>query len=299
MEMQEKSLDASQKQAYLILAHKEDLCFRTLLRMLDDPRNEIFLHMDRKNTQYDAEAVEQSMKYSRVVHVPRISVSWGSYSLVHAELLLLKEATAAGHYQHYHLLSGADLPIQTQDEIHRFFLQNQDKEFIQFERETFGCPERVRYYYPLMELTGRNTGLLYRASGKALLLLQKALHVHRNRGIRFQKGSNWFSITDALARYVVAREPWIQKTFRSTFCSDELFLQTVVLNSPFVHHLYDDRFDRGCGAAARFIDWERGTPYVFRMSDFDELVQSDLMFARKFDGAVDAEIIRAIEQKFQ
>lgn len=43
------------KQAYLIIAHKADLAFKALLRMLDDPRNDIFIHMDKKNTQYNEE----------------------------------------------------------------------------------------------------------------------------------------------------------------------------------------------------------------------------------------------------
>lgn len=41
------------KQAYLIIAHKDDLVFRTLLKLLDDSRNDIFIHMDLKNVNYD------------------------------------------------------------------------------------------------------------------------------------------------------------------------------------------------------------------------------------------------------
>ena len=51
---------------------------------------------------------------------------WG----VNAELLLLKKAVSVGSYQHYHLLSGADLPIKTQEQIVSFFEANKDKENI-------------------------------------------------------------------------------------------------------------------------------------------------------------------------
>lgn len=37
------------KHAYLVIAHKDDLTFRTLLQMLDDVRNDIYIHMDSKN----------------------------------------------------------------------------------------------------------------------------------------------------------------------------------------------------------------------------------------------------------
>ena len=48
---------------------------------------------------------------------------------VNAELLLLKKAVSVGSYQHYHLLSGADLPIKTQEQIVSFFEANKPYTF--------------------------------------------------------------------------------------------------------------------------------------------------------------------------
>ena len=44
----------------------------------------------------------------------------------------------------------------------------------------------------------------------------------------------------------------------------------------------------------RHIDWKRGKPYIFRNDDFDELISSNCMFARKFDEKIDNEIIEKI-----
>ena len=44
----------------------------------------------------------------------------------------------------------------------------------------------------------------------------------------------------------------------------------------------------------RCIDWERGMPYVFRVEDFDMIVNSGKLFARKFSTSVDEEIIDRI-----
>ena len=44
----------------------------------------------------------------------------------------------------------------------------------------------------------------------------------------------------------------------------------------------------------RLIDWNRGNPYVFKSSDFEELIKSDMLFARKFDCSVDKQIIDKI-----
>ena len=51
-------METREKQAYLIEAHKCDEMLLTLLRMLDVPWNDIFIHMDSKNTDYQPETVE-------------------------------------------------------------------------------------------------------------------------------------------------------------------------------------------------------------------------------------------------
>lgn len=106
-------METREKQAYLIEAHKCDEMLLTLLQMLDVPWNDIFIHMDSKNTDYQPETVECRMKYAKVFHAKRHSVVWGGVSQVKAELVLLKTAVAHGPYQHYHLISGVDLPIST------------------------------------------------------------------------------------------------------------------------------------------------------------------------------------------
>ena len=62
---------------------------------------------------------------------------------------------------------------------------------------------------------------------------------------------------------------------------DDIFIHKVLHNSPFKDKLYnvDDEY-KGC---MRLIDWKRGNPYIFRKGDFQELMSSDRLFARKFD----------------
>ena len=55
-----------------------------------------------------------------MTYVDRVPVNWGG-SQIRAELSLLKCAVKK-KYDYYHLVSGADLPIKTQDEIHQFFV---------------------------------------------------------------------------------------------------------------------------------------------------------------------------------
>lgn len=70
-------MEESIKQAYLIIAHKDDLTFKTLISMLDDEGNDIFIHMDKKNKKYNNEETESLVKKAKVYHSPRSSVTWG------------------------------------------------------------------------------------------------------------------------------------------------------------------------------------------------------------------------------
>ena len=258
--------------------------------MLDHPKIDIFIHFDAKNKSYDPAETLKLTKYSRIFHTPRIKVSWGGYSQIKAELILLEAAASQGHYGHYHLLSGADLPIKKSEDIIKFFEEHSENEFVGFQSRNFGYEDRIRYYYPFQELNGRRGNRIVRVLSRISLKLQKMLHVHRNKGINFQKGSQWFSITDKFARYVLSKREWIHKVFHDTVCADEIFLHTLLLNSDF--------YEKRAPSSMRFIDWNRGSPYTFRLSDLEQIKASQAMFARKFQPSVDAEIIERVSELY-
>ena len=279
------------KHAYLIIAHKADYVFKRLIELIDDPRNDIYIHMDVKNQNYNENDTCALVHYSQVYHTKRTNVTWGGYSQINSEMILLKAATKR-KYQYYHLISGQDLPIKSQDYIHDFFNRNDGYEFIRYERREFSWSERVRYYYPLQERIGKGGKgkIVYQAVQKIYVILQKAVGTHRNADLKFQKGTNWFSITDAFARYAVDNQEKIAKIYKDSFCCDEVFMQTLAANS-----IYGNKFYGGeIGENLRLIDWTRGKPYIWRSSDIDEIRNSDKIFARKFDSNVDCNIIDSI-----
>ena len=58
------------KHAFLVIAHKDDETLRTLLRTLDDPRNDIFIHMDAKNKRWDEENTLASVSEAGIFPFP-------------------------------------------------------------------------------------------------------------------------------------------------------------------------------------------------------------------------------------
>ena len=97
-----------------------------------------------------------------------------------------------------------------------------------------------------------------------------------------KKGANWCSVTEDFVKYLISKEKFILKRFKYTMCGDEIFLQTILWNSPFKENIY--RFNDEYRSNLREVDWKRGNPYVWGSSseDFELLKNSDKLFARKF-----------------
>ena len=110
------------KHAYLIIAHNEPNILKTLLLMLDDERNDVYLHVDARAVELFNQFKDFQLKRGKLIILQnRIAVHWGDLSQVEVEYLLFEAALQNGPYAYYHLLSGVDLPIKTQNYIHEFF----------------------------------------------------------------------------------------------------------------------------------------------------------------------------------
>ena len=287
------------RHAYLILAHHRFGQLRKLIELLDDGRNDIFVHVDKKSSLFNPTEWADVCRNSGLYFLEdRIDVRWGGVSIMRAELALLRAATQAGQYDYYHLLSGMDLPIKSQDEIHEFFDSHSGTEFLNFWEYDSGLESRFRYYTIFPE--GEKCALT-RIINHSFKKLQRAAGYRINREIDFRYASQWFSITDSLARYVLSREEWLERIFCRTTICDEIFLATLVWNSPFRERLYV--MEPASSPAdinlsnMRLVDWSRSGmrhPWTFRTEDWDLLMSVPHFWARKFDESVDFQIIEKI-----
>lgn len=289
----------NKRHACLILAHACPGQLGKLLGLLDDPRNDIYVHLDGK-ADFGPGLFTGCCRYSRLTFIePRLRVNWGGVSIMRATLALLK-AAVPGQYDYYHLLSGMDLPIKTQDEIHAFFDAHPGREFLSLWPVGPRQLDRCRYYIPFPE------GKPFFPSNLANNIVRgilKLLHFRINRKVDFRMASQWFSITDGFARHLLSQEDWLERVFRHTGTCDEVFVPTVLWNSPFRDGLYDATVhlererpaDPEHPGNFRLIDWTRGEsvrhPWVFRKEDWELLMAVPFFWARKFDERVDAEII--------
>ena len=116
------------KHAFLIIAHNEPGVLAALLQQLDDERNDIYLHIDARSAAMLGQFAAYRTRRAGFYLVPKPNaVYWGDISQVETELLLFETAFKRGPYQYYHLLSGTDQVIKSQDYLHGFFKRSAGK----------------------------------------------------------------------------------------------------------------------------------------------------------------------------
>ncbi len=288
----------SKKHAYCIIAHNEPVMLNHLVEMIDDDRNDIFIMVDMKTDINIFNGIQA--KRSNLYYTSRVDVRWGDISLIEAEMTLFESAFLHGSYQVYHLLSGVDLPIKSQDYIHRFIEEHPNTEFVGYAQSEFNKKD-LKYktdyyhyftrYYRLRNVWIRKAISLLR---KILILSQKIMRIHRTHPIELKKGVNWCSITNDFCIYLLEHKEEIMQMFWRTSCCDEMFLQSLLWNSPFRKNIY--RPNKDFESCLRLIDWQRGNPYVWGSDinenskggdsiDFKMIVDSDALFARKFSSS--------------
>lgn len=284
------------RHAWMLLAHNQFPLLEKLLSFLDGEDSDIYLHIDARVKDVPTEALHAAVRRSRLVFVPRHTISWGHFSMVEAELELMHAAEKEG-YDYYHLLSGVHVPISTREDIIRFFHDNNGKNFIDFLHPNIALHDtwRVKVFFPFQPLNIRVMPV--RKFIRNATIIAQMPFVDRTRkyppDLRFQKGSQWFSVTHEMVRAVLEREELIHKVFWSTFAPDELVMQTIAISTPLIRTLAPE-------GNAQYIDWERGNPYTFRSEDYEELIHTApyYLFARKFDYNATPELVDRLYEHF-
>ena len=272
------------KHAYLILAHSSYALLQKLVSAIDDERNDIFIHIDSKQK----ELPRLHVKYSRLflLDKERVSVFWGDVSVVTAEFALMNFAYRQGEYAYYHLLSGVDLPLKSQNDIHAFFEEHQGKEFIGFYDGADLSSSLVRKVqrYHLFPQDFRGSGLVFltkRIVRALVIRMQEFLGFKRNAKIRFAKGTQWWSLTGTLIEQLLSKQDEILSLYKYTFCADEIAIQTYVYNSPFMAQVFAPEDE--AKSSLRHIGWRDGALYDWTRVDYEDLKRSTALFARKFN----------------
>lgn len=285
------------KIAYLILAHKNIGQLSLLIDLLTlESDNFSFIHLDAKCNK--TEAIDQlkkrnvSKRYTIINN--SFSIKWGGFSMIEATLALIDIALKhQDEFDYFSLNSGFDMPLKSNEYINNYLVKNRYSFFLEY----FNIPNykkwpnengglnRVNYYWFVEQIGIPNATRLTES--------QKLAGFQRGSQCKLEiyGGSQWWTISRECARYVldyVNDNNDICDFFKYCLIPDEFFFNTIIANSKFRENGKNDNL--------RYIDFGMGRthPKVFLLSDFDQLIGQDSLYARKFDITYDIKIFSKI-----
>ena len=277
------------KHAFIISAHANFLQIKTLIESLSF--GDVYLHIDYKSEElFKKIKIEfQNLNYVTVIE-NRVSVNWSGFSQVEATLNLLKEVQSAHKYYDYiHFMSGQDLLLMKQRELDQYLISNGlEKQYIEV-NDIGNLWWRLKCYSFFRE-NPKNRTLIFRFADIFTRLLQIPF-VRRTNFIDYDiyKGAQWFSITMDCMNYILAKsDDNFIKRFKYTACPDEHFFQVLIMNSNFK--------DRVLRYNSRFVifDGLNASPRVLTMNEYNQFMNGEYMFARKFDLQIDENVIKKV-----
>jgi len=274
--------------AHLIITYTSPLQTERMIRRMQHPGFDFYIHVDKKMD------INSHLFLAKIPNVylikDRVNVVWAGYKTVEATLRSVKEIFNTGrNYDYVHLMSGQDYPIKSAPYIHNFFEANKGKEFLLFEHFDEWAAEsypRIREYH----FTNYNFPGRYYFQW----MMNKVLPVRKSPlPMEYYGASMFWALTSNCLQYIIElmdKNGRFRRFMQFTWGSDEFIFQTLVLNSSFKTNVINDNL--------LFLDRVKGAPHpnILTSTHLKEILDSDKLFARKFDPGKDVVILDSIDR---
>lgn len=277
--------------AILIMAHKNQAQLELLIENLHN-NFALYIHIDTKSS---IDTAHLKSIYPTVYFYSEYNVNWSGFNQIQCPLFLFREAYKQKH-SYYILISAQDLPIISNEKIIES-LKNDNCSYVVSDKLPLpqwkfnGGFDRVQLYWE-SDVTGNS--LYANLKRRIIAHVRKRQRIHNWRrklysNIEYYGGSNWVILKDDAMSYLIGfidRHPQYIKSFKYSYCADELWVQTILATSDC--NIKNEHFT--------YLDWSKGPEYprTLRLDDYNDIINSRCLFARKFDMEVDSEIIRKV-----
>ena len=286
------------KQGILITAYKNFDHLIDIIRFFDD-HFEIYIHIDKKCTP-PAETLQRIRTLKNVKFVSSAyKVNWGGLNHLKSILLLAEEALKNPELSYIHLISGQDFPSKDVSYFKDFMHKSRRNDFLEY--ATMPAPFWSRGGMDRLEQYNFYDVFDARKYGKwivKLITLQRMLKIKRpisSKVPQLYGGSTWWSLTRQTLQYVLTytnQNKYLLRRLKHTFCAEEIYFQTVIMNSPHAGNVINDNL--------RYIDWNLrngSIPAILDSTDFDRIRSSNKLFARKLEGPISNTLKTTLLQK--
>ena len=265
------------KQAFLITAYNNFGHLERLIRTLDDKNVWFYIYVDAKVEVPDSLVSIRTANPFEVLHTRR--VEWGDQSQIITELELFAKAYENPDIEWFHLISGTDFPLRSVQKILNFYEKAEDVDcFMEHEPIPAHLSDRMEIYH-FRARRPSETGRLISMVQSKFRSLQIKLGIKRRPPVEsgFRYGSNWVDLRRNAVKMLLEDNDRILNSTRHTIIANEVYKQTFLYGRGL--RIVDDNL--------RYIDWseKQPSPKSLGPEDFNAMMASDKLFARKFDAA--------------
>lgn len=290
------------KQAILLMLHRD---YHQAIRLIGyfEGRCDIFIHIDR-NGSITREEEDRLRRQPGVKAVSRkYKVHWAGYSILQVEMFLLDQALSLSDAGYFHLISGQDYPIRPLSDFLQFFSHTTFAGYVNCNHLPCDITDGATYYrlqhYVLSDYidTRSKEG---RDKVWHFVEWQKKLGIKRripDYTDHLYGGSAWFSINKDVAEHLVSytrKYPRFYRRMRFTYIPEEIYVPTVILNSPYRNNII---WKNNC----RTILWNHEgidcSPINICEKNFRCLLSNPIgFFSRKFSPEISGQVIQLIDK---
>ena len=246
------------KIAYLILACNQPKMVARLVENISADWADIYIHVDKKS---DMELFQNSIpsRYDIVFIKDRAEVNWMGYSVVKAQLILLKTASARRKYKYYKILSESCQPVKSTEYIYEFFKKNEKNIMELWEGQEILISFKTNYYFfidkipivnflrpecfrshPLKYLIRHPVQILYWGIFYFITyrtkIARRFIKKRKRPNLQLQIGSLWWTLTHEFVVYFIdylEKNIDTEKFFKYVHSPDEMAVHTILFNSKF------------------------------------------------------------------
>lgn len=290
------------KIAYIVQCHKNAQQVNKLIDLLSYGDNDIYLHIDKKNTTMEKEITLRPQLYI-LPQDKRINVKWGHISIVQSALSLIRSVLDSKiEYDYVWLISGQDFPLMSSEAINQKLQEENGTAFIDimptdsYKYQRFLKRNEV---WTAQWTVGKN--IFTRCIRNFWYLMtggkNHTFKIFRRKinNAKFYFGSAWWALPYVdIVKMIdyLDKNPYFYKFYSHCHCSDESFFQTLFMN--FCDHNGDIK------DILSYIDWSncKNSPKTFTMENLNQLLSArddGYLMARKFDMSKDSQIINELE----
>lgn len=277
--------------AHIIITHKYPVQLARLVRRLQHPQSDIYVHVDKK---VDIAPFKSLKPLQDVFFIEkRVKINWGGNSTLMAMVQSVQEITSMKRkYDFINLISGQDYPLKNAQKMYEFFQQHPGYNFISYDecRGSEWWQAAVARYqkYHFTDLSIKWKYALQSMINRIMPLRKFPANLHLHGGNK----SAWWTISGECASYMVREileNRRLLKFLKYCWGTDEFAIATLIMNSEFRKTTINNNY--------RYIDWSEGNshPKSLARADVPELAKSDMLFARKFDSEIDSEVLDWID----